>query len=134
MNLKKHFGSNPKKETQGTWVDVAEGVKILVARINNPRYTMRLMELQRPNWKQYRRGNVDLVKEAEMHTRVIAETILLGWVGLTDDKGEPVEYSVDKAIEILSDPELHDFRDFVVEESQRMSNFRDIELEEAAKN
>jgi hypothetical protein len=47
-----------------------------------------------------------------INVELLVETSLIGWSGLTDN-GKPLEFSKDKARQLLSDPELRDFRDAV---------------------
>jgi len=62
----------------------------------------------------------------------MAETIVLGWEKIEDDvvdetTGETrtvdVPYSVEKALEFLTDEGYHDFFEFVLVESQQMRHF-----------
>jgi hypothetical protein len=133
-NLKKQFATNVEKEMSGVWVDLAEGVRLRIARWNNPQQVVRTLELQRPYWKQHNRRSPDIKKQAEILTQVIAETVLVGWDNVTDDAGNAVPYSREKALEYLSDPAMHDFREFVVNEAQDQAKYRDEDLEDAAKN
>lgn len=53
-----------------------------------------------------------------------AEAVLLGWEGLSDLKGAPLEYSKKKAVEILTDPQFERFFELVDRESKNVANFR----------
>ena len=38
MNLEKLFGTDPKKEAEGVWIDWTEETRFLIARWGNPRH------------------------------------------------------------------------------------------------
>jgi hypothetical protein len=128
------FKSDLVKEIDGVWVEIGEGVRLRIARLNNPKYTVKLLELRRAHWEAHGRRNPDLARQAEILTRCLAETVLVGWDGVTDDAGNPLPYSVERAYEFLSDPSLHDLREIVMEEAQKHARYRDDDLEGAAKN
>lgn len=135
-NLKKQFGVNVNAEIEGVWVPFAAGIEFRVARYNNPAYIMRLAALRKPYWRELQRNPTPelMTREADTLTKCVAETLLVDWKGVTDDDGNAVPYSKAKALEFLSDPALHDVRDFIFEESQNQARYRDAALEDAAKN
>lgn len=58
------------------------------------------------------------------YVRALATYILRGWRGLLDDSDQEIPYSVDTAVEILSDPAYVDLREKVVQLSEKAENFR----------
>lgn len=95
------FASDRTLETEGVWVTIEHGVRLLVARMNNPKYLARLRELMRPHQAELRlsraRYTVD-GKEApprdaasdelmeKLAIRAMARCILLGWENLFESK------------------------------------------------
>lgn len=130
-DLRKLFAVDEKKEQEGIWEDVGDGVRVLVARIGNPLYTKEVTKLMRPYRRGIRRGSVqDDVIEAAI-TKAMAKTILLGWEGLEID-GVPIEFSPEKAQEILF--EFKEFRDLISDIANELDAFKTGEDEEAEKN
>ena len=78
----------------------------------------------------YRR-NVNAITR-RTRAAAIVRTTLVGWTGLEDDDGSPIEFSIEKAREILSDLGYTQILEFV--ESAAMSVDAAREEAEAAKN
>ena len=75
-----------------------------------------------------RAGTLEESQMREILIEVEAETILVGWRGLTS-AGAEIPYSVPKAIELLG---RKDFRDRVIEISKTQENYRRQMVEGAA--
>ena len=117
------------------WTDYP-GIVVILARMNNPAMwewkggpdgQERLRELRlamRPD------------EAAERWAReAMAHTVLLGWEGIADDEtGAELPYSVEKAIEFLTDPRRYPFFDFVFRESMEMGRFLERNQMDAEKN
>jgi hypothetical protein len=54
----------------------------------------------------------------------VARGILRGWRGLDEDDGSPMEFSPERAAELLADPAMKDVFQFIVVGSSRADNFR----------
>ena len=129
MKLSK-FKTNQTLETEGVWIDIGEGAKIKVARIGNTAYAKHLERLYKPYRKMQRTGTVPDDIQRKIFVDAIANTILLDWDGFTNDNDQPVPYSVDAAIQYLTD--MKDFRELVVEMAAEAETFRDEEIAEEA--
>ena len=123
------------KETEGIWFEYEVGIRLLIARAGNPRFSKVLSKLSQPHLKNIRSKSFDSSDILEEITkRAVAEAILLGWENIEDDKGKTVKYSAEQAYEFFIDPSLHDFYQFVTICSADREEFR-LELEvDAAKN
>lgn len=109
-------------EVQGKWFPVGTaGAKIKVARTGNPRYREMLRTKLNLHRGEMDKGLLDLDVSDEILCEVIAETILLGWEGFTDD-GKPSTYTKELAREKLL--ALPDFRDIVVQKADSMENYK----------
>jgi len=126
------FAVNEEAEIRGVHKSLGDGASILVARAYNDNYNKRFREEMEP----YRSatGITGLSDEAadEIFIKVMAETILLGWEGLTDDDGNLVEYSVETAVEWLT--KYKEFRKIVSATSSDIDNFRAKEEVEVKEN
>lgn len=121
------------KELEGVEVEYDDGcgnsLKLTIARSsNNPHYDAKLSQLTEPYRKQMKKGkSISNEIARKLNIRALAEEILLGWdeKDLLDDEGKPVKYSVDNAIELLTND--GDLREFVEDFSLDINNYIDIE-------
>ena len=131
LNLKKTFLTDKSKENQGVWVDLGEGARLLIARHGNERFKLRYQELTAPYAAAIRTKTLSEAVAEKILKQILAETILLDWEGIVDDDGNPVPYSVEKAMEFLDIP---DFRSFVEEMSKEQALYRKELEAQAEKN
>jgi len=124
-------------EADGFILEVQDGdtsveFKLARAGSQNKKYVTRLQALMKPYKYQIDRGTMkEDVAEAIM-AQVIAETIILGWNGVTDRDGEEMEYTPELAKQLLLD--LPALRNLIMEESQNVANFLREKREEREGN
>lgn len=132
MDLAK-FRTDKSLEDEGVWNSIGGDARIKLARIGNRRYRDALQARLKPHRRAIRAGTLpEEVTEALM-TEVIAETVIQDWKNV-ELNGEPVPFSPQAALDILSDPEMKDLRDMIVELASDMELYRARDLEEAEKN
>lgn len=117
----------------GVWMEHDETTSFLVARFGNKKFQAHFQKLINPYRRQFDAGKLSADKQTDIMCRCMAKCILLGWKGLTMD-GEDVEYTEEKAYELLSMDGADEFRDLVTSYAQDADAFRNEELEEQAKN
>ena len=132
MDLRK-FASNATKEREGVWIDLDETTKVKIARMDNPAFKKAMQRELGPYKQAVRSGTLSEQQSEKIMAKVLAETILVDWKGMTEE-GKELAYSVDEAQRILSAPHLQDFRKMVVSFSEDAALFREAELEDAEKN
>lgn len=111
--------SNPKLD-QGSWVEYM-GAKLLIAHAGNDAFLRRMQALQKPYKRLIERGELDPADQRKILTQAMGEKVLLGWEGVSKP------YSVQTSVEWLrNDAEL---REFVMEYSSNLQNFRESEAE-----
>ncbi len=130
MDIKK-FAIDKKSEAEGVWVKLDENTEVKVARMNNARYNKLFRRLSQPYKKAIRTNTLSDSVAEDILYRCAAETILLDWEGLEED-GKPIEYSTDKAYELLKNYEQ--FRDFVMGCAEDFDLFKVQDAEETEKN
>jgi len=124
------FATDETLEENGTWFPIGGGARVLVARSGNRKYAKMLTKEVERN-----KPALDLSDDAadklseEIMIGVLAETILLGWEGVSF-KGKPLEYSVANAKMLLA---LRDFRKTVAQFADDMSAFKFKETAEQGK-
>ena len=97
-----------EKERKGTWQQALSiipdpDVKFLVSSIHLPAYTTaRNIAFQRLS--RIHKGNVPDDAVVVEVGRLFAEHIVHDWQGLASDDGEPIPFSKDLALKLLSDP------------------------------
>lgn len=107
MDIFDNFATDEKKELEGAWFPLSKSARVLIARAGNENYVHVLR-------KKLEASGIDLggtTKEDEQAAEIVfvdvmANTILLGWEGLTF-KGEPLPYSIENARKLLA---VKDFR------------------------
>lgn len=133
LDIRKRFGTDAKREIEGTTVDLGEGASVTVARWNNARHRAALDRLRRPYRSLLLAGRElpEDVSEA-IGIEAMAETILLDWQGFIDESGQPLAHSREAAQALLT--EVKDFRDQIAFLALQAENFRVDALEQAEKN
>jgi hypothetical protein len=132
-DLTKLFALDQAKEQDGIWVELGAGIRIKVARVDNPAYTKALNKALAPYRHALRAGTLDDDTFKAVMARVVANTILVGWEGL-DYHGEPLPYSAKHAEMLLLDPQLKPFYERVLQIANDQEAYRLQQEEEAAKN
>ncbi len=130
------FRTSRRRELEGTWVplDGAEdGASIKLARVGNPKYRELMQTRLKPFRRAMRAGTLPDDTLERVTTEVLADSVVLDWRNLLLD-GEKIPYSRDATIRLLSDPDLRDFRDFIVEAASDIAHYREQDLEDAEKN
>jgi len=124
------IASDPQKELEGTEVTPWDDETVLViARYNNSKFRNMQARLMEPHIRAAGRKGVSTEQANEILSKCIAKTILLGWRNLSLE-GQPVEYSEEKALELLRDERLADFKETVMAEAQDFENYRLAAFEE----
>ncbi len=128
MGFLNKYKTDKTAEVNGVWIEVDDGVEWLIARLNNER----AREMRRKLEKPYRSfSNIPDKVSEEILRKVIANTVLLDWKGMTDESGKVIPYSADKAEELLK--EFPDLLTDVANASMARETFQ-AEATEAAKN
>lgn len=114
MSLWEQFEMDPVVEAEGITVDYGKE-KFRIARAGGANKKF-LREIQRTNRKYRKQLEHDLMEDelAERIMReVYAKTVVLGWEGVTDKDGSPLEFSIENCITLFEAlPELYaDIRD-----------------------
>lgn len=122
-------------ELKGRWFVHPVGYRFLLARYGNPRFEEAYLEALNPYIEKIR-ANASLTEEEDLAVTLpcIARYVILDWSDIEDEAGNPIPYSPEKALEILSNPDLHEIRDWVKRKSSAIDGYRKKLNEEAVKN
>lgn len=130
-NLHAIFATNPAMVEEGAWVEVNAlyGLSVKVRRMRSEAATKAYEKMVREEMGEGKlRTPKDLGKEAsaDLMTKHIAQNILVDWKNMRDaESGDEIEYSPALAYELLSDPSMSDFRDFVLQAASERDTFRE---------
>lgn len=134
MNLYQLFQTDQQHEQQGIVLDYGAAGKIRIARAggSNAKFSRIFGERFKPYRRQFDNGTLDDGIANKVMLEVYADTVILGWEGVSGPEGRPLEYTRANVIQLLTDlPEL--FRD-IQDQAGKAANFRAAELEADAKN
>lgn len=128
------FKTNKAAEQEGITLDYGDGQTIKIARAggSNVRFEK---EVQKRMRKFGLQAKHDLLEPEQMRTifrEVLAETVVLGWTGFTDEEGKTLPFSKENVVKVFTD--LPDLFDDVLEQSRKASLFKESILEGEAKN
>lgn len=121
MELLDFYTDGPKSRL-GVWLDQPGGGRLLVARMDNPKYKAYIQQARK---KRHRRGNVTDEQTKEILKEAVAHTILLDWEGVKVN-GKEVEYSPQYAIQVFD--ALPSFLDQVINIAYEEEHFREDEI------
>ena len=97
------YATDKNLENNGTWFDLGSGARVLVARAGNKAYSKMLSKLAQENQLTLDKDDEQAeAKAEELLILVMAQTILLGWEGITYKSDEDMPYSVDNAKMLLA--------------------------------
>ena len=135
MSLWSTYGTDKEE----SWIDLPDdnGVdvrfKLAYPNGSNCDFTKEFEKEIRPHRRRLRKGQVistDIMREAKV--KVFCKTVLKDWENVLDREGEPIPFSEDAAIQLLTAlPVLYDILEA---EASSISNFQTEALADEAKN
>lgn len=141
MSLYKQFATNAEKEIEGIEVQMTEAENddgsiptFVVSRMgkSNKRYSKALEAATRPYRRQIELGTMNNDKAEEIFLGVFVDTVLKGWKNVRDESGADMPFTKQTATKLFKDlPEVYER---LQEEAKLSANFREVSLEEEAKN
>lgn len=139
MSLYKTFKTDENIERTGVVLEYGlnskgQPIQIRIARAggNNARYNKTLEVKTKPYRRQIQNETLDDVIGRRVFREVYAEAVILGWDGVEDAEGNPMPFTKDNCIKLLTD--LPDLFDDIREQAQKAALFRAEILENDAGN
>lgn len=115
---------DPKLVSEGSWGNFS-GASFLIARYNSPEAQRVRNEAVLENLEAIQAGGDKAVAANEVITlRVLTESILLGWKGLTKG-GKELKFTKALAKQYLADPRFGELREFVENYSVSRANYQE---------
>ena len=117
-------------EAEGVWIDYKDGARLKIARAGNPEFSRESDKQRAPFKKQIKRDSLSAKQQKKILCAIYARTVLLDWDGIGDSDG-----AVDYTPEIGDNALFFDFdlREFVMEQSENESLFREEQIAKTAK-
>lgn len=141
--LKKYFKTSVEKEVEGAEIELPEAQNddgtipvFILSRTakSNKAYSKALEAATRPYRRQIELGTMSKELADSLFKGVFVNTVIKGWRNVQDDKGKEIAFSPEAALAILSEEGMDDLYERLQQEAGTLSNFRDVALEEEAKN
>jgi len=133
-NTYKKFQTNKEAEQKGVVLDYGDGMCIRIARAggSNIKFEKAVQSKMRKYELQSKHGLLEPEQMRTIFREVLAETVVLGWEGVTDENGASMTFTKDNAIKLFTD--LPDLMDDVLEQSRKVALFRSQIQEEESGN
>lgn len=129
----KMFKTNPELECSGIELNYGD-FRITIARAGgaNKKFAKAIEKKSRPFKRAIQSDSFDNERAQALLKEVYAETVVLGWDGVTDEKGEPLPFNRENCLKLFNDlPDL--FQD-IMEQAQKSALFREEIRENDAGN
>lgn len=128
------FSTDKKLEQEGVTLDYGDGMEIRIARAggSNVKFEKALQAKSRKYGLQVKHDLLDPDQMRELMREVLAETVVLGWSGVTDREGNTLSFSKENCVQLFKD--LPDLFDDVLEQSRKAALFKTSILEAESGN
>jgi hypothetical protein len=127
LDIWSQYATDPKAELEGREVDWGGGVKLIIARAHNPKYTRMLAQQYEAHKHTLDQKETDEQlataedRSNKIMAHVMSRSILLGWTGPLGFQGKELPYSVANAEMLL---QIKDFQAEVAKKAADFRNFR----------
>ncbi len=125
MDMNKSFGVDKNAAEDGKWFDLENGGRVKVAKLSCLAFKTEVVKLQKPHLALLQ-SSMDSTKILnDITITAMSRTILLDWSDINMD-GEPFEFSVDNAKQLLTD--FPDFTEVISSLATERRNFMPEDL------
>jgi hypothetical protein len=139
MSLYKQFKTDKNVEKEGIVLNYGknskgEDIEIRIARAGgaNVQYAKLLEVKTKPYRRQIQNETLDNDVAEKITKEVYAKAVVMGWTGVEDENGKPLEFSSENCIKLFDD--LPDLWMDIQQQSTKAALFRADILEQDAKN
>lgn len=133
-NIYDKFGTDKKLEQEGVTLDYGDGLEVRIARAggSNTKFEKAVQLKMRKFGLQAKHDLLDADQMREVMREVLAETVVLGWSGVTDREGNALPFNRENCIKLFKD--LPDLFEDVLEQSRKAALFKTVVLEAESGN
>jgi hypothetical protein len=103
------YKTDENRERTGVKLDLGEAGKFQIARAGggNSNFEKRLQAVTKPYRRAIQTGNIDKKIADRLLAETYADTVLLGWEGVSGEDGKELPFNRDNAIKLFTDlPDL----------------------------
>jgi len=118
---------DPSSSDEGVWKEFMNGVSFKIARYGNTAHALSMQQILNSH-----KEDPDATELGDEVAESLVTFILLDWKGLTTPEGEPIPYSKEVALELLTKDEYIHVQTFVEKTSRDMANYYVKEKKETA--
>ncbi len=128
------FATDKNAEQQGVTLDYGDGLEIKIARAggSNVRFEKAVQARMRKYELQSKHGLLEPEQMRTIFREVLAETVVLGWSGVTDREGNTLPFTKENCVKLFTD--LPDLMEDVLEQSRKSALFKQSVLEDESGN
>jgi len=133
-NIYEKFATDKKLEQSGIVLDYGDGLELRIARAggSNVKFEKVVQQKMKKYDRLVKNDLLDPSQMREVMREVLAETVVLGWSGVTDREGKVIAFSKDACIQLFKD--LPDLFDDVLDQSRKANLFKESVQEANAGN
>ena len=133
MNLYEIFDEDKLDESESFTLELQDGdakISFELARAggDNKKFGTKLNALMKPYKYAMQKGTMKDEQAERILCQALADTVILGWDGVTDREGNELEYSTETAASLLM--ELPSLRQMIQDEASDVANFIAADREE----
>lgn len=123
------FETDTDLETKGRWIDYGVAGEYLIARAggSNRKYADLLSKRMKPYRRQIDTGTMNNEKAKTILIQTFVDAILLGWKNVNGRDGNPLEFTRENAIQLMTD--LPSLMEDLQKQAMNFSVFRRHEVE-----
>ena len=124
-NLHKLFKMDSSLEQDGVWFEVTDTTKFKIRRFggSNTKLSAAYAKHYKTKARLIESGQLPENESRRIFTSIFVESCLVGWEGVTDEDGNEIPFTVENAMNLLSDlPELFDT---LWGEAKNQNNYRE---------
>lgn len=128
------FATNEKTETEGFVHQITDEIVFTLARAggSNTRFVKVMEQKTRPYRRQIQDDTMDTALANKLLIEAFAETVVLGWKGITTPDGQEVKFTPENAITLFN--QLPDLFNELRESAGNQANYRLGEVKDDAGN
>ncbi len=128
-NVYEMFATDLKVEVEGFTHRITDKISFTLARAGgaNTKFSKAMEVKTRPYRRQIQEDTMDISLANKLLIEAFAETVVLGWEGITTADGKEVEFTPEAAIQLFTD--LPDLFNELREAAAKQANFRAAEVQ-----
>lgn len=133
-NIYDMFATDLKVETEGFTHHITDKISFVLARAGgaNAKFSKAMEIKTRPYRRQIQEDTMDITLANKLLIEAFAETVVLGWEGVTTVDGKKIPFTPKAAITLFT--ELPDLFNELREAAAKQANFRVAEVQEDVGN